>query len=488
MNKHSLRPLCGLLLLIGLAAPRLAAQEAPAGELVVSAGQIRLDGIVRSLDAGGHGLSVDVSAVTAPDGKTTRLAASRIKAVTLTPQTRLHAAGDVGETLTLDDFAVGDAVALVGADSGAGTKLAAGEVARLTDTPDEPQPLRPFRDGKFGLIDRTGKIVVPPKYDVISPFSDGLAAAADNRNIASLWLDTSGQEVRRDVVTGFRPYHSGLAIANDYQAKHFGYKDKTGRMVISLPRPMGEDFHAGFALLQSPEGVYFIDRAGKPLSSDRFEVAGDFHEGRAAVQKGGKWGLIDRAGNVIVAPQYDLIGNFHEGLAAIKLGSQEGCLDRDGHMVLPLREGAVGEFHEGLAAISIPKPVPEGAAPTADRGTFGYIDRAGKTTIPLQYGDAFPFNQGRARVLLNGKWGFIDHAGKSVISPQFDQIGDFEEGLASVQKGDKWGFIDRTGALVIPAQYSYTTGFQDGLADVWFDTAHKAYIDPAGHIVWQAAK
>lgn len=80
---------------------------------------------------------------------------------------------------------------------------------------------------KYGFIDRTGKTVIPPKFDLTYGFSEGLAA------------------VQID--------------------KQWGYIDTTGRMVIS-PREFrsAKPFHNGLAEVQTKDwAVGYIDRSGK---------------------------------------------------------------------------------------------------------------------------------------------------------------------------------------------------------------------------------
>ena len=50
--------------------------------------------------------------------------------------------------------------------------------------------------------------------------------------------------------------------------------------------------------------------------------------------------------------------------------------------------------------------------------------------------------------LVGGKWGFIDRAGELTIPVQFDDARDFSVGFAPVRKGSAWGYIDRTGTVV----------------------------------------
>ena len=53
---------------------------------------------------------------------------------------------------------------------------------------------------------------------------------------------------------------------------------------------------------------------------------------------------------------------------------------------------------------------------------YGFIDKTGKTVIPLEYDEASSFYNGFAKVKKNGKWGLIDKSGKMVIPLEYDGV------------------------------------------------------------------
>ncbi len=98
---------------------------------------------------------------------------------------------------------------------------------------------------------------------------------------------------------------------------------------------------------------------------------------------------------------------------------------------------------------------------------FGYVDRTGSLSIPLQFYSAQAFSEGLALVSLEpmGKWwDSKDYRVKT-----------------------KYGFIDTNGTLVIPpAIYEYPRSFSDGLAyvELWEDDeARSLFIDKDGKVV-----
>ena len=119
-------------------------------------------------------------------------------------------------------------------------------------------PLIPVRENfKWGYIDKTGKYVIKPEFDLAGYFAEGLAAAC------------SGQK--------------------------WGYIDKSGSYIIKPQFDYGWAFSEGLARVYVGGKYEFIDRTGKvviwPMQQDESD---DFHQGLAAVKVGGKWGFIDK--------------------------------------------------------------------------------------------------------------------------------------------------------------------------------------------------
>lgn len=181
-----------------------------------------------------------------------------------------------------------------------------------------------------------------------------------------------------------------------------------------------------------------------------------------------------------IAPKFHAAGDFSEGLASVgfredtkaadsagevEIGSY-GYIDRTGKLTIPARFSEVSNFSEGLAAVRTR------SKQNAKSSLVGYIDKTGKTVIAPQFTSAGKFSGGLAPVIaLDGK-GYIDRRGKMVLKLKYDSIGDFSEGLApvgievkgSAYQQQKYGYINRQGRLVIPVKFTTAGKFSQGLA------------------------
>ncbi len=150
--------------------------------------------------------------------------------------------------------------------------------------------LAPVKVGeRWGYINRTGKVVIPPRFRLAGPFAEGLAA-----------IEVDGK---------------------------YGYIDRTRKMVIPPQFMIAEPFSEGLALLASANYKFaFINRGEKivipPPSFSTWHMSeGDpwprFSGGLAPVLIDKKCGFVDRDGKLAIQPQFLGARNFSNGLAPV---------------------------------------------------------------------------------------------------------------------------------------------------------------------------
>lgn len=90
------------------------------------------------------------------------------------------------------------------------------------------------KNGKWGYIDKTGREVIPCKYDWANPFHEGLASVRFSYDSGYGFIDTTGREVirhRREIaVPG--DFSEGLVVVKNEGNDHFFVLDKEGRKVF----------------------------------------------------------------------------------------------------------------------------------------------------------------------------------------------------------------------------------------------------------------
>jgi hypothetical protein len=305
--------------------------------------------------------------------------------------------------------------------------------------------------GKVGYIDKSGKLVISPRFDsgVIPP-----SFLAD-RHLSD-----------RTYLFRAKGFHEGLAavLIGSPSTGRYGYIDTTGKMVINPQFNYAVDFSEGLAFIRDEAtGRYgYIDKTGKVVVNPQSGFGYDFSEGLAEVAIGNKHGYIDRSGTMIVPPLSEVGGpRFSEGLVGMQIGGRQGYFDKTGKVAINPQFAWASAFSEGLASVKVGD---------GNTGKWGFIDKTGRVIIDPQFEWALGFSEGLAMVRIGGRAGFIDKTGKVVINPQFDVASGFSQGLAAVRIGDdtggKYGYIDKMGHMIITPTFDYGDNFSEGLARV----------------------
>lgn len=137
-----------------------------------------------------------------------------------------------------------------------------------------------------------------------------------------------------------------------------------------------------------------------------------------------------------------------------------------------LKYKGTGEFHEGLALA------------VDHENKYGFINKAGKETIPCQFHGALDFSEGLAPVRNeSGLWGYINYEGELVIPYQYEQAYNFKNGLAVVvDDHDNWGYMNKEGKEVIPCTFLQARFFENGYGIVQDEKFMFHYIDEEGNL------
>jgi hypothetical protein len=279
------------------------------------------------------------------------------------------------------------------------------ESGKFTELPEVNDYAFIFHDGlarfqtpmgqekKYGYMDKTGRVVIPPQFSDSGHFSEGLA-----------WVSVLKE-------------HKWL----------YGFIDKTGRVVIE-PQFVHQpgDFVDGLAKVMGQTDVGFIDRAGSFRIKVGYEHSDDFFsEGLLALIQGDP-------------PRGVYLGRDGRVAFEIPFWQQRTAHQRS---LYTLRHLQLAHFSEGLA-------------PVLSFNKLGFIDKTGRVVIKPLFRETSGFSEGLAAVKIIGSdgqyvWGYIDRAGRFAIAPQFREAQPFAGGLAQVATTDgKKQLIDGTGKII----------------------------------------
>lgn len=243
-------------------------------------------------------------------------------------------------------------------------------------------------DEKYGFVDKTGKIIIPPTYKDVFSYSEGLAVVTKTNDDNSsdktiLIIDKKGKEV---------------------------FKLKDGYELVN------RTFKHGYILAQNDSRFYLFNKKGeeKKLSAKIASVYDYNAKYLIYRNEEGEVGVMDFDDNIIIRPKYNFItfglGNFF--LAKKESDSKEFVkIDTNGE------ESSEKIDYAGLAAL----------------GKFGYIAQEGKTAVLLN--DKFTKKGKEDFFDINMSW---DRG--TVYSNYFDIVG-VAETMVKMIDGNKVGYL-----------------------------------------------
>lgn len=321
------------------------------------------------------------------------------------------------------------------------------------------------QNGKWGYIDDTGKIVIKPKYNNATNFTDGLASVMIN-----------GEKTDEGYVLG-----------------DWGCIDATGKVIIKTQYSSSIGFDKyGYALVnesnKSPNLFHHINKKGEYVSDNDVYTAIENDNSPKTLHRYNP-AVYDK-----IEPRSNMTKEESEYI------KKWGFKNSDNSTVIPVKYDWAYEFSEGYAVVVYNKFI------------WNYINEKGELLTKDGFRQAKDFKDGYAGIEDGDKWGVINNKGEIIIKPQFDDVGDESEGLIPVNvgakpkrdtllstcflntpEGGKWGFINLKGEFVVQPQFDKVEPYHNGLARVILgnksnsslDTSGKwGYINKEGTFIW----
>lgn len=195
---------------------------------------------------------------------------------------------------------------------------------------------------KYGLIKNDGSILIEPRFNLIEKFYGNLAnVSIDVFTNQKRWglIDKTGKVIFEPIYAFPLSFNSrSLSIANIIDGGEGIYlivKNDGSILLNDLLYAYMDNANCFIKQKNSKWVVY--DANTKPISKefDEFGYApnGGFNDnGMICAREGNKWGFIDLTGNTIIPFNFDQISQrgFHENFCAVKIGEKWGYIDRKG--------------------------------------------------------------------------------------------------------------------------------------------------------------
>nr|WP_294995228.1 WG repeat-containing protein [uncultured Sediminibacterium sp.] len=163
---------------------------------------------------------------------------------------------------------------------------------------------------KIGMIDMKGRLVIPTRYDKIFECENGYCGVELNKKYGMVSLQ-NGKEIIPPKYDGIGNFKEGIARYKEnfpgiyVGTSKFGYLSVTGKELTSAKYEMAEDFSNGMAAVKLNNKWGYINTEGTEVIFPRYESATDFENEKATVKEDGKYFYIDKRGRLSAIPEQE---------------------------------------------------------------------------------------------------------------------------------------------------------------------------------------
>ncbi len=254
-------------------------------------------------------------------------------------------------------------------------------------------------DGKEGVIDRQGNIIIEAQYDeIIIPNPEVDIFVCYTNEEKNKILNSSGEEL---------------------------YTNYDNVDVIKLKNIISVLSYEKNVLVYEKDGLYgLLDFNGKELTKNIYDSIENLQstEGKFLVSKNNKYGIINLNGKILVDIEYDQIQTD-------KYYSEEYNYTKSGFIVS-------NRTDEGYK--------------------YGYIDYKGKIILDVEYSEIVRITDNEEIYLIaakNGQYGLYKKA-KELIKPEYQSIIYTDNGGLIIQKNTNYGIANLEGEILAEPTYS----------------------------------
>ncbi len=308
-----------------------------------------------------------------------------------------------------------------------------------------------------GFINSSGKLVIPPMYDAVTDFYEGLSVV--NKNDTVLFVNKENTNVFGKFFSEAFPFKNGIAPVK--QNNHWFFINRLGQQVSKYYSEISECSNSAYIVkLNNRYGA--VDHFGQEIIEARFTKLGDFKNDLAYFIEDNKYGFVNKLGGQHRA-EFDWISDFNnKQVAIIKKEGFYGLINAQGKYLLePVYDQVIKTNSPVFIVVS--------------NNNYGFFSSEGcfLSQVAYEYTKEKPaefYTNGEYfKLIKKGEQSLVDKNGRTLISfDAYNEINFYSEGLMRVRKDikkePKYGYLDKKLSMAIPLKYQQAGDFSDSIA------------------------
>ncbi|MBO3700785.1 WG repeat-containing protein [Roseivirga sp. E12] len=372
---------------------------------------------------------------------------------------------------------------------------------------------------KKGILDRTGKLVVPSIYKNIQLSGERVRALPFKKwdlyqggsFKESYYFDrmlmvngerfaiTSGQQTGViDQEEDYLKYLKNLSIVTtineitiveDVDSKFQGAIDSSGKMILPANfdsvRVLNDVIVAQLKRIDKQDWTVY-NRAGNRQNPFKYESFRPLNNGLIKAIRNGKTGLLNSDGTDLSPFIYDAIGKFKNGLAVASYQGSYGVINLESNWIINpyndrieiqesiirVKQGSEWKLidfrgSETIRSYNRLTSLPIGYSKRTKDG-YELYDSRDSLWLEHQYDTIQVIHDDLYGLKRDGRFFFFrpNNSDDIALDTGITVLGGFSEGLITVKKDEQWGQVDERGNLRIANRYEAIKVFSEGLSAV----------------------
>ena len=346
------------------------------------------------------------------------------------------------------------------------------------------------KDGKYGLIDFSGKEVLPANYEDISTMQGiekTLILTKDGKY--GLYNSVSKTVFADTTYTSVAPfgktYNDGYIVKNENGK--YGILGSEGKIILDathdkIMKVSGNDKY----VVQDGVKTKLISKDGTTILETGFDEIIEIDGDNLVIKKAGKYGIINTTGETLIDPAFDYLENCFGDYYIAKTAGNYGVIKLNKDICIEIKYKDI-KYRNDIASL-----ICENEDYTSDiynrelkfvlTGTISKVDSE-KGYIRARVGNEYKYynlqyqeitnkealkNNTLFLVKENGKYGYVNKDGKKVVDCIYDDAQEQNQyGFCAVNKDGKWGVLQQNGSILLEPSVSLDNNISIDFIGTW---------------------
>lgn len=352
------------------------------------------------------------------------------------------------------------------------------------------------KDGKYGLIDFSGKEVLPANYEDIETMQGiekTLILVKDGKY--GLYNSVSKTVFADTTYAAIEPfgktYNDGYIVKNENGK--YGLLGAEGKAILEVThdkimKVSGNDKY----VVQDGLKTKLISKDGTTILESGFDDIVEIDGDNLVIKKANKYGIINTTGETLIDAAFDYLENCFGDYYIAKTAGKYGVINLNKDICVEIKYQEI-KYRSDIASL-----ICENEDYTADvynrdlkfvfTGTISKVDSE-KGYIRARVGSEYKYynlqyqeisnkealkNNTLFLVKENGKYGYVNKDGQKIVDCIYDDAQEQNEyGFCAVNKDGKWGVLQQNGSVLLEPSVSLDNSISIDFIGTWHLSENK---------------